>query len=198
QIYTRAGKLCSSKASLFGRSSSTGYSWCNSSTSDDELHPPTMKEKVTGKPSFPQVFSFPRLPSPRPVQKDAACSETKSLRRDEGTVLGSNHSHSPMFINTEEQSPSSARGKLGGNPALPCSVRRQSYLFNTASTYEKEGRETSRCDKNVMGDVLTKQKYSECFQVPRKAVIRNWISEHRCIWKEAKVKACLLPAIAEV
>ncbi|KFP61241.1 hypothetical protein N322_02356, partial [Cariama cristata] len=201
QIYTRAGKLCSSKASLYGNSSSTGYSRCNSSAPNGELQPPTMKEKARGKPNFPRVFSFPRLPSPRPAQKEGVCLELKCLRRDEGPVLGSNHSqkeNGPVFINGEELSPSSARGKLVGNPALRCSLRRQSCLFNTAGIDEKEGRETSHCDKNAVGDVPTKQKYSECFQVPKKAMIHNWISEHRCIWKEAKVKACLLPAIAEV
>ncbi|KAM8993585.1 uncharacterized protein PRD47_014013 isoform 1-T3 [Ara ararauna] len=200
QIYTHAGKLCSSKASLYSKSSGTGYSQCNSSSPNTELHPATMKEKATGKPAFPRVFSFPRLPSPRPVQKEAVCSELKYLRRDEGTVLGSNHSqkeNSPMFISSEEPSPSSARGKLVGSPALRCSVR--SCLFNTTGTDEQEGRETSHCDnKNVMGDIPSKQRYSEYFQVPKRATIHNWISEHRCIWKEAKIKACLLPAIAEV
>ncbi|KFQ13314.1 hypothetical protein N330_07245, partial [Leptosomus discolor] len=201
QIYTCAGKLCSSKASSYGKSSSTGYSQCSSSTSNSELHPPIMKEKATGKHNFPAVFGFPRLPSPRPVQKEVVCSGLKYLRRDEGAVLGNNHSqkeNSPMFVTGEELPPSSARGKLLGNPVLRCSVRKQSYLFNTAGTSEKEGRETSHCDKNVVGDVPTKQRYSERFQVRKKAMIHNWISEHRCTWKEAKVKACLLPAIAEV
>ncbi|XP_062493957.1 uncharacterized protein LOC134173692 [Pezoporus occidentalis] len=197
QIYTHAGKLCSSKASLYSKSSSTEYAQCNSSCPNSELHPPAMKGKATGKNTFPRVFSFPRLPSPRPVQKEAVCSEMKYLRRDEGTVLGSNHSqkgNSPMFISGEELSPSSARGKLVGNPALRCSGR--SCLFNTTGTDEQEGRETSHCDnKNEAGDIPSKQRY---FQVPKKAMIHNWISEHRCIWKEAKIKACLLPAIAEV
>ncbi|KFQ27466.1 hypothetical protein N331_02963, partial [Merops nubicus] len=201
QIYTCTGKLCSSKASSNCESASTGSSWYNSSAPNGELHPPTMKDIAKGNPSFPRVFSFPRLPSPRPVQKETICSELKYLRRVEGAVLGSNHSHKdngPMFITSEELSPSSLRGKLVGNPALPCSVRRQSSLFSTAGSDEKDGRETSHCDKKLMGDVPTKQRYSECFQVPKKATIHNWISEHRCIWKEAKVKACLLPAIAEV
>ncbi|KFV50435.1 hypothetical protein N328_02871, partial [Gavia stellata] len=201
QIYTHAGKLCSYKASSYGKSSSTGYSQCDSSSPNGELQPPTTKEKATGKPNLPRVFSLPRLPSPSPVQKEAVCSELKYVRRDEGAVLGSNHSqkeNSPMFITGEDLSPCSARGKLLGNPAWRCSVRRQGCSFNTAGTDEKDGRDTSRCEKNVMSDVPTKQRYSECFQVPKKAMIRNWISEHRCIWKEAKVKACLLPAIAEV
>ncbi|XP_055669098.1 uncharacterized protein LOC129785079 [Falco peregrinus] len=201
QIYTCAGKLCSSKALLNGKSSSTAYSRCNSSSPNSELHPPTMKEKATEKPNFPRVFSFPSLPSPRSVQKEAVCSELRYLRREEGTVLGNNHrqkENGPVFDNGGELSAFSARGKLVGNPALRCSVRRQSSLFNTAGTDEKEGRETSHCDKNVMGDVPAKQRYSECFQVPKKAMLHSWISEHRCIWKEAKVKACLLPAIAEV
>ncbi|KGL99291.1 hypothetical protein N301_12157, partial [Charadrius vociferus] len=201
QIYTQAGKLCSSKASSYGKSSGTGYSQCNSFFPNSDLHPPTMKEKATGKPSLLRGFSFPRLPSPRPAQKEAACSEVRYLRRDDGAVLGSHQSqkeNGSMFITGEEPSPCSTRGKLVGNPVLHCPVRRQSCLFNTAGTDEKEGRETSQCDKNVMDDVPTKQRYSECFKVAKKAVIRNWISEHRCIWKEAKVKACLLPAIAEV
>ncbi|XP_061208101.1 uncharacterized protein LOC133211603 [Neopsephotus bourkii] len=197
QIYTHAGKLCSSKASLYSKSSSTEYSQCKSSSPNSELHPPAMKGKATGKPTFPRVFSFPRLPSPRPAQKEAVCSEMKYLRRDEGTVLGSNHSqkeNGPMFISGEELSPSSAGGKLVGSPALRCSGR--SCLFNTTGTDEQEGRETSHCDnKNEGGDIPSKQRY---FQVPKRAMIHNWISEHRCIWKEAKIKACLLPAIAEV
>lgn len=201
QIYTHAGKLCSSKASSYGKSSSMGYSQCNSSSPHSELHPPTTKEKDPGKPNLLQVFSFPRLPSPRPVQKEAVCSELKYLRGDEGAVLGGNHSqkeNGPVFITSEELSPCSARGKLLGSPALRGSVRRQGCLLNTAGTNEKEGRENSHCDENVMDDVPAKQRYSKCFQAAKKATIHNWISEHRCIWKEAKVKACLLPAIAEV
>ncbi|KFU83895.1 hypothetical protein M959_09626, partial [Chaetura pelagica] len=198
QIYTCTGKLCSSKATSYGKSSGTNYSQCSSSSPNTELHPQTTKEKAMGKPNLPRVFSFPRLPSPRPVQKEAGCSELKCLRRDEGAVLGSYHGqkeNSPMFTTGEESSPCSARGKLLGNPSFPCSVRWQNCLFNTDGTDEKEGRENSHRDKN---DVLTKQRYSQCFQAAKKAMIHNWISEHRSIWKEAKVKACLLPAIAEV
>ncbi|XP_074460433.1 uncharacterized protein LOC141749978 [Larus michahellis] len=201
QIYTHAGKLCSSKASLYGKSSSTGYSQCSSSSPNSELHPPTMKDKATGNPNSPRVFSFPRLPSPRPVQKEVVCSELRCPRGEEGAVLASKPSQKEdgsVFIAGEEPSPCSARGKLLGNPVLCCSVRKQSCLFNAAGANEKEGRETPQCDKNATGGVPTKQRYSECFQVAKKAVIHNWISEHRCIWKEAKVKACLLPAIAEV
>ncbi|XP_068265708.1 uncharacterized protein [Nyctibius grandis] len=201
QIYTHAGKLYSSKAALYTKNSSMGYSQCNSSSPNSELHPPTTEEKATRKPNLPRVFGFPRLPSPRPVQKEVVCSELKYVRRDEGAVLGSNHSqkeNSPVFITSEELLPCPARGKLLGNPVLCSSVKRQSCLFNTAGTHEREGRENSHCDKNVMGDVPTKQRSSECFQAAKKAMIHNWISEHRCIWKEAKVKACLLPAIAEV
>ncbi|XP_065546892.1 uncharacterized protein LOC136020092 [Lathamus discolor] len=195
QIYAHAGKLCSSKASLYSKSSCTEYSQGNSSSLNTELHPPVTKGKATGKPTFPRGFSFPRLPSPRPVQKEAVCSEMKYLRRDEGTVLGGNHGQKEdgtMFASGEGLS--SPRGKLVGNPALHCSVR--SCLFDTTGTDEQEGRETSHCDnKNAVGDIPSKQRY---FQVPKKAMIHNWISEHRCIWKEAKIKACLLPAIAEV
>ncbi|XP_063269722.1 uncharacterized protein LOC134559122 [Prinia subflava] len=200
QIYTNAGNLCSSKSSSCDESASTGNSQCNSSAPNGDPHPANLEEKNTGKTSFPRVFHFPRLPSPRPVQKEAVCSELRYLRRDEGTVLGNNHSqkeNGSKFINTEGLLAASARGKVVGNSALPCSVRSQN-LFNTAGIDEKEGRETSHCDKNVKGDVPTKQRYFESFQVPKKATIHNWISEHRCIWKEAKIKACLLPAIAEV
>ncbi|XP_039934551.1 uncharacterized protein LOC120759416 [Hirundo rustica] len=200
QIYTNAGNLCSSKASSYGESGSTGNSRCKSSAPDGDLHPTNLEEKNTGKTSFPRVFSFPRLPSPRPGQKEAASSELRYLRKDEGTVLGNNHSqkeNGPVFINTEGLLAPLTREKVVGNPAQPCPARRQN-LFNTAGIDEKEGRETSHCVKNIMGDVPTKPRYFESFQVPKKATIHNWISEHRCIWKEAKIKACLLPAIAEV
>ncbi|XP_035194618.1 uncharacterized protein LOC118173826 [Oxyura jamaicensis] len=204
QIYTGTGKLCSSKGS-WSKSSSTGFSQCNSpgfmDTPHGDLQPAAVKGKAEGNPNFPRVFSFPRLPSPRPVQKEMLCSELRYLRRDEGAVLSSNHSQKEggtMFINGEKLLPCSAGGKLLGNRVLRCSVRKQSSSFNTAGANEKEGREISSSDKNTVGDVPSKQRYSECFQAAKKAVIHNWISEHRCIWKEAKIKACLLPAIAEV
>lgn len=199
QIYRRTGNLCSSKG-LWSKNSSTDSSQCISSSHLDSLHPPAMKEEASGKPHFPRMFSFPRFPSPRPMQKETLCSELRCLRRDEGAVVGSNHSQkedAPRFINTEELLLCSGRGKLLGNQLLRCSVRRQS-LFEAVGADEKEGRETSHCDKNAVGDVPSKQRYSECFQAAKKAVIHNWISEHRCMWKEAKIKACLLPAIAEV
>lgn len=192
QIYTCAGKLCSTKASSYG--SSTSYSRYFS-TPNNELHPPATKGKATENPSFPGVFSFPRLPSPRPAQKDAVCSGGKNLRRDEGAVLGNNQrqkGHSTSLSTSEE--PPAGRG----TPAWHSSVGRQGSLSSTAGTDGKEGRGTSHCDQDVMGGVPTKQRYSKLFQVPKKAMIHNWIAEHRCIWKEAKVKACLLPAIAEV
>ncbi|KFV07985.1 hypothetical protein N340_00996, partial [Tauraco erythrolophus] len=201
QIYTHAGKFCSSKVALYSKSSSTSYSQCNSSSPNSELHPPATKERATEKPNLPRVFSFPRLPSPRPVQKEAACSELKYVRKDEGAVLESTHSqkeNSPVSITGEELLPCSASGKLLGNPVLCRSVRGQSCSSNTSGSDEKEEKETSHCDRTVTGDVPTKQRYSECFQVAKRAMIHNWISERRCIWKEAKVKACLLPAIAEV
>lgn len=196
QIYTCAGKFCSSKAASYGSSASYSRYF---STPDNELHAPATKEKATGNPNFPGVFSFPRLPSPRPAQKEAVCSERKYLRREEGAVLGSNHrqkEHSTLLSTSEK--PFSARGKLAGAPVWHTSVGRQGCSSNTAGTGGREGRETSHCDKDVMGDVPTQQRYSELFQVPKKAMIHNWISEHRCTWKEARVKACLLPAIAEV
>ncbi|XP_015731206.1 uncharacterized protein LOC107320137 [Coturnix japonica] len=199
EIYRHTGNLCSSKG-LWSKSSSTDSSQCTSSSHLGSLHPPAMKEEAAGKPHFPRMFSFPRFPSPRPMQKETLCSELRCLRKDEGMVVGSNHSQkedTPRFINTEELLLCSARGKLLGNRALRCSVRRQG-LFEAAGADEKEGRGTSHCDKNAVGDVPSKQRYSECFRAAKKAVIHNWISEHRCMWKEAKIKACLLPAIAEV
>ncbi|XP_025978352.2 uncharacterized protein LOC112996862 [Dromaius novaehollandiae] len=205
QIYTRAGKLCYSTGPLSSKSSSSDYSLCTSSRYLDapggEIHPPSTKGKATEKLNLPRAFGFPRLPSPRPVQKEMVCSELKCLRRDDEAVSGSNHGqkeNGTMFIDGEEISPCSARGKRPGNRVLHCSLRKQSCLFKIADTDEKEERESPRYDKNVIGAVPNKQQYTECFQVAQKPMVHNWISEHRCIWKEAKLKACLLPAIAEV
>lgn len=198
QIYRHTGNLCSSKG-LWSRSSSTDSSQCTSSSHLNSLHPPAVKEEAPGRTHFSRMFSFPRIPSPRPMQKETLCSELRCLRKDEGAVVGSNHSQKEDalgFINAEELLLCSARAKLLGNQVLHCSGRRQG-LFEAAGADEK-GRETSHCDKNTVGDVPSKQRYSKCFQAAKKAVIHNWISEHRCMWKEAKIKACLLPAIAEV
>ncbi|XP_071614768.1 uncharacterized protein [Heliangelus exortis] len=201
QIYACTGKLCSSKASLHSKTSSTGYSQCSSSSSNTEPQPPTTNEKATGKPNLPPVFSFPRLPSPRPLQKEAVCSELQYFRRDKEEVLGSSNGQkesSPVLLTIAEPALCSSRGKVLGSPALHCSGRSQSCLFNAAGPDEKEGKQNSHHDQNVMGDVLTEQNSSQCFQAAKKSMIHSWISEHRSIWKEAKIKACLLPAIAEV
>ncbi|KFV72951.1 hypothetical protein N308_14894, partial [Struthio camelus australis] len=205
QIYTQAGRPCYSTGPLGSKSSSSDYSLCNSSshlhTPGGEIHPPSTKGKATEKLNLPPAFGFPRLPSPRPEQKEMVCSELKCLRRDDGVVSGSNHGqkeNGAVFIDGEEISLCSARGKGPGNRVLHCSLSKRSCLFKIADADEKEERESPHRDKKVMGAVPNKQQYTERFQVAQKPVVHNWISEHRCVWKEAKLKACLLPAIAEV
>ncbi|OXB76208.1 UNVERIFIED_CONTAM: hypothetical protein H355_016786 [Colinus virginianus] len=81
QIYTHTGNLCSSKG-LWRKSSSLGSSQCTSSSHTGSFHPPETAEEAAGKPHFPRMFSFPRFPSPRPVQKETLCSELSGRMDD--------------------------------------------------------------------------------------------------------------------
>ncbi|XP_059568876.1 uncharacterized protein LOC106737886 [Alligator mississippiensis] len=202
KLYAQAGKTHHYKGPASSESLSADYSQSSPyNTSSDETHLVDSQDKPTKKPNLPRIFSFPRLPSPGPVQREDRFPELKSLKISERSASGSDQTQKEnctMLISGKRIWPQPTREKLPGNKFLRCSLRRQYSLFKTADSAEKAEVDSSSYNRKAAGEALSKQRYLECFQVARRALIHNWISECKCAWKEAKVKACLLPAIAEV
>ncbi|XP_030428985.1 uncharacterized protein LOC115656420 [Gopherus evgoodei] len=206
QLYTQAEKTRCYRGSVYGESSGTDdiqrshFSPCDTRRGD-EIHPSTSQEK-TEKQDLAGVFSFPRLPSPRPIERESSCSEQKCLKSNKITAVSENDQtqkeNCTIFIDGKWIWPHPPRQKLQGNKVLSCPPRRQCVVFKTAGATEKEELKSSSYNQTVKGDVLNKQHYPQCFHVDKKAMTHSWMSECKCAWKGAKVNACLLPAIAEI
>ncbi|XP_019361732.1 PREDICTED: uncharacterized protein LOC109289912 [Gavialis gangeticus] len=202
KLYAQAGKTHHYKGPASSETLSADHSQtgpCN--TSSDETHLVDSQDKPTKKPNLPRIFSFPRLPSPGPVQRGDRFPELKSLKNHERSAPGSDQTQKEnctMLISSKRIWPRPTREKFPGNKILGCSLRRQYSLFKTADSAEKAEVDSSSYNKKATGEALSKQRYLERFHVAKKALIHNWISECKCAWQEAKVTACLLPAIAEV
>nr|XP_008164664.1 uncharacterized protein LOC101937742 [Chrysemys picta bellii]XP_008164665.1 uncharacterized protein LOC101937742 [Chrysemys picta bellii]XP_023959467.1 uncharacterized protein LOC101937742 [Chrysemys picta bellii] len=199
QLYAQAEKTRHYRGSVYGESSSTD----DSQHRGDEIHPSTPQEKTTEKQDLAGVFRFPRLPSPRPTERENSCPEQKCLISNKIMAVSENDQtqkeNCTIFIDGKRIWPHPPREKQQGNKGLSCPLRRQCAVFRTAGGTEKEEELKSSSDnKTVKGEVLNKQRYPQCFQVDKKAMIHSWISECKCAWKGAKVKGCLLPAIAEI
>ncbi|XP_053144154.1 uncharacterized protein LOC128341733 [Hemicordylus capensis] len=146
------------------------------------------------------VVDFPRLLSPRPVQRENSCPELKSLK---------NHARMPTLKNgpnQNENDPLIVNGKSiwlyapRENP-LDAKILRPSQrgqqTLKGAAFLEREHLKPSLLNPNVKKEMNNREGYMEYFYIDQKATSRHWISEYQCAWKEAKVRACLLPAIAE-
>ncbi|XP_006026933.1 uncharacterized protein LOC102383298 [Alligator sinensis] len=202
KLYAQAGKTHHYKGPASSESLTADYSQSSPyNTSSDETHLVDSQDKPTKKPNLPRIFSFPRLPSPGPVQREDRFPELKSLKINERSASGSDQTRKEnctMLMSGKRIWPRPTREKFPGNKILRCSLRRQYSLFKTADSAEKAEVDSSSYNRKATGEALSKQRYLECFHVAKRALIHNWISECKCAWKEAKVKACLLPAIAEV
>ncbi|XP_043376224.1 uncharacterized protein LOC122461267 [Dermochelys coriacea] len=207
QLYAQAEKTRHYRVSVYGESSSMDDSQHSHFSSCDtrrggEIHPSTSQEKMTEKQDLAGVFSFPRLPSPRPIERENSCPEQTCLKSSKIMAVSENDQtqkeNCTIFIDGKRLWPHPPREKLQGNKVLSCPLRRQCAVFKTRGGTEKEELKSSSYNKIVKGDVLNKQSYPQCFHVDKKAMIHSWISECKCAWKGAKVKACLLPAIAEI
>ncbi|KYO20363.1 hypothetical protein Y1Q_0010882 [Alligator mississippiensis] len=90
KLYAQAGKTHHYKGPASSESLSADYSQSSPyNTSSDETHLVDSQDKPTKKPNLPRIFSFPRLPSPGPVQREDRFPELKSLKISERSASGS-------------------------------------------------------------------------------------------------------------
>ncbi|KAJ6667881.1 hypothetical protein lerEdw1_016202 [Lerista edwardsae] len=143
------------------------------------------------------AVGFPRLPSPRPIQRESSCPDLKSLKIQgrmpplQGT--SSQKEKDPLSIHGKPIWLYTPRENALGAKMLRSSPRGQQPL-NVVAPPERERLKSCIYTKR---DVSGKEGCLGQFSFDPKATSRHWISEYQCAWKEAKVRASLLPAIAE-
>ncbi|XP_029439813.1 uncharacterized protein LOC115079965 isoform X2 [Rhinatrema bivittatum] len=159
------------------------------------------QETAVGKQNLARVFSFPRLNSPRPMQRENSCPELTRVKTLGTTArLEIDSRDSTTFISEKTACPRPPEEKLLASKGLISSQRRRHVLLRSETTWGGEGLGTLKHNQGTRKDALN---YSKCSQehhltVHKRTLICNWISECRNAWKEAKITACMLPAIAEI
>lgn len=146
------------------------------------------------------VVGFPRLPSPRPIQRETSCPDLKSLRNQGRMPPLQSAPHQklkdPLMINGKSIWLYAPRENPLGIKMLRPSQRGQRPLDDTISP-DKEQLKSCTFNKNVKRGVSSKDGCLGHFYINPKDTSRHWISEYQSAWKEAKLRAGLLPAIAE-
>lgn len=155
------------------------------------------QEKNTDKK---EILSFPRLPSPRPVQRGNSCPELKNVQTQEKMPILEHG------LNQKENDPLIINGKpiwLHPPPENPVNAKilrrsqREQQPLNAMEGPEKDKWKALIHNPNIKREMTNKEGYEGFFRNSQRATTRHWISEYQCAWKEAKLRACLLPAISE-
>ncbi|XP_060094305.1 uncharacterized protein LOC132571521 [Heteronotia binoei] len=146
------------------------------------------------------VISFPRLPSPRPMQRGNSCPELKSLQTQGKMPIlehgPSQKENDPLVINGKPIWLCPSRENPVSAKFLRCSHREQQPL-NAATVPEKERLKSFTYNQNIRSIASSREGCVGFFHNSQKASTHHWISEYQCAWKEAKLRACLLPSISE-
>lgn len=161
----------------------------------------TSLSKLQGKNTDKNdAIGFPRLPSPRPMQRGNSCPELKSLQT-QGQMPALEHGPSQ-----KENNPLGINGKLiwlhpPQEKSASANILRRSQRgqppLNAAVGPEKQQLKPFVFNQNIKREASNTEGCLGFFHNSQKATTRHWISEYQCAWKEAKLKACLLPAISE-
>ncbi|XP_062979384.1 uncharacterized protein LOC134396753 [Elgaria multicarinata webbii] len=146
------------------------------------------------------IVSFPRLPSPRPLQRENSCPELKCLK-NQGRVptlesSSNEEENNPLLVNSKSIWLHSPRGMPLSAKILSSSQRGQQTL-KTVACPERERLRPSINNLKVKEEASNQEGCVGYFHVDQKTMSRGWISQYQSAWKKAKVRACLLPAIAE-
>ncbi|XP_044310611.1 uncharacterized protein LOC123035966 [Varanus komodoensis] len=146
------------------------------------------------------VFSFPRIPSPRPPQRESTCPELKCLKKQSrmsALERGPNQEENcPLIVNGKSLWLHPPRETPLSATILRSSQRGQQSL-KTMACLEREQLKPSIYNQKMKGETSSKEGSVGNFHINQKGTSHGWISEYQSAWKEAKVRACLLPAIAE-
>nr|XP_033782828.1 uncharacterized protein LOC117351546 [Geotrypetes seraphini]XP_033782830.1 uncharacterized protein LOC117351546 [Geotrypetes seraphini]XP_033782831.1 uncharacterized protein LOC117351546 [Geotrypetes seraphini] len=201
QLYALTQKTAHSKDSTNDVNSKTHYKQLEnfSLCPNRRKHGPVLfaQETMEGKQNLSRVFSFPRLNSPRPMQRENSCPELNRMETS-GTMAHSEVDsrvvrEGTVSINEKIARPHKPEENLTGKRGS----RRQDVLIKSEAIWEREDLETLKHNDASRGEILNSPKFSEYLMSDR-VLFHNWISECKSAWKEAKTKAGLLPAIAEI
>lgn len=146
------------------------------------------------------AVSFPTLPFPRPVQTEDSCPEIKTPkiqgRMPTLECCPRQKENDTLIINGKSISlPQSRKNALGAK--FLRYLQRGQQPLKIATGPEKEQLKFSIYKQNMNGELMIRGGDMGYFHIDPNATNHHWISKYQCAWKEAKVKVCLLPAIAE-
>ncbi|XP_061473280.1 uncharacterized protein LOC133380291 isoform X2 [Rhineura floridana] len=168
--------------------------------SQHDFHGASLSEPQVKTLEEPVDVTLPRLPSPRPMQRENSSPELRSLK-NQGRMLtlesGPNQKENdPLIVNGKSIWLHPPRETPVGAKSLRSSQREQQTLKAAASP-DKERPKPSIYNHNVKGQVSNREGSVRYFTIDQRNASCDWISEYQSAWKEAKVRACLLPAIEE-
>ncbi|KAJ7316427.1 hypothetical protein JRQ81_002589 [Phrynocephalus forsythii] len=142
---------------------------------------------------------FSRLPSPRPQPREDGCPELRSLKNQEKMqTLKSNPNQKEsellivdgksVWLHPPKEAPPGAKvlRSQRGQPAWKTATCPEREKVRSSIYVTKGKREASGGEHRV-----------RFFHSAPPAASLDWLSGYQSAWKEAKMRACLLPAIAE-
>ncbi|XP_063148320.1 uncharacterized protein LOC134489517 [Candoia aspera] len=190
ELYAGAQKTCGWKCPLGSENTGTDCTQSNFHSTCVA----TPQEKMSKKQ---YVTGLPRHPSPRPLPRENSSQERKyNYNQDQVPTLESSSNPNPLLVNGKSiwlhpprEAPLSAR-------VWRTSQRGQHSLKATGCP-EKEHLRSSTHEQPLKAEADNRNGWVEYFRIDQKVTSRDWIAEYQSAWKEAKVRACLLPAIAE-
>ncbi|XP_042303822.1 uncharacterized protein LOC121920728 [Sceloporus undulatus] len=160
--------------------------------------PFTVQEKTLEKQDA--VSFFPRLPSQKLLQRGDSCPEFKILKNQGRmqTLANSPNKKGNYFLSVSSKS---AWLQLPTETPLGSKVLRSSQngqqALKAAAFPEREQLKSFKHSQKGKGEENNREGHGRYFPLGQRVTTFDWISEYQSAWKAAKVRACLLPAIAE-
>ncbi|XP_066573034.1 uncharacterized protein LOC136763159 [Amia ocellicauda] len=136
--------------------------------------------------SLPRANSFPRLCSPRLRQRKSSCPELHSSGSASEETLSNGNS---ICTNPSAQAcPHPPKEKKPS--AVKPHPRRSSIIFKPNSSLLE-----TKCNPSTGREESINSHFG---QTDKQTMISNWITDCKSAWREARIRACMLPAIAEM
>ncbi|KAH0629817.1 hypothetical protein JD844_012217 [Phrynosoma platyrhinos] len=146
------------------------------------------------------VSFFPRIPSPRLLQTGDSCIEFKNVK-NQGRMQTLANSPNKKRNELLRVNGKSVWLQLPTETPLGSKVLRSSQngqqALKAAAFLEREQLKSFKHSQKGKGEENNSEGHGRYFPLGQRVTTFDWISEYQNAWKAAKVRACLLPAIAE-
>ncbi|XP_015204917.1 uncharacterized protein [Lepisosteus oculatus] len=135
---------------------------------------------VEASHSRQRANSFPQLCSPRPMQRKISCPELQL----EGLATQTPNSDDSIWT--------SLTGQVWPHPPKD---KKPSVMKPPPRSSQSLCHSETKCNSSIRNE----RSFGSCFgQTDKQNMISSWIADCKSAWKEARIRACMLPAIAEM